>query len=63
MSQKICKTIPKFTLEQLEWLDKAFPENIDIKATSEELFISLGSRRVIKRIESIYEDTRRHAID
>ena len=63
MSQKIFKTIPKFTLEQLEWLDKAFPENIDIKATSEELFISLGSRRVIKRIESIYEDTRRHAID
>lgn len=63
MSQKIFKTIPKFTLEQLEWLDKAFPENIDNKATSEELFISLGSRRVIKRIESIYEDARRHAID
>lgn len=62
MSNSIHKTIPKFTLEQLEWLDKAFPENINTKATSEELFINLGSRRVIKRIESIYEDARRNAL-
>ena len=54
--------IPKFTLEQVVWLDKVFPENINTKATSEELFINLGSRRVIKRLQGIYEDTKRNAL-
>lgn len=62
MTQPIHKTIPAFTYEQIEWLDKAFPENINTKATSEELFINLGARRVIKRIESIYNDTKRNAL-
>lgn len=47
--------IPKFTQEQCEWLDKAFPENINSKATANELFINLGERRVIKRVQSLYE--------
>ena len=45
MTQPTVNT-PKFTLEQVQWLDKVFPENINTKATSEELFINLGSRRV-----------------
>ena len=60
MTQPTVNT-PKFTLEQVQWLDKVFPENINTKATSEELFINLGSRRVIKRLQSIYEDTKRNA--
>ena len=61
MTQPTVNT-PKFTLEQVQWLDKVFPENINTKATSEELFISLGSRRVIKRLQGIYEDTKRNAL-
>lgn len=61
MTQPTVNT-PKFTLEQVQWLDKVFPENINTKATSEELFINLGSRRVIKRLQSIYEDTKRNAL-
>ena len=61
MTQSTVNT-PKFTLEQVQWLDKVFPENINTKATSEELFINLGSRRVIKRLQSIYEDTKRNAL-
>ena len=61
MTQPTVST-PKFTLEQVQWLDKVFPENINTKATSEELFINLGSRRVIKRLQSIYEDTKRNAL-
>lgn len=55
-------TTPVFTLEQIEWLEKAFPENVSTAATSEELFINLGSRRVVKRIASIWEDNKRNAI-
>lgn len=62
MTQKIHQTIPKFTVEQLTWLNKVFPEITDTRATSEELYINLGSRRVIKRIEGIYEDTKRNAL-
>lgn len=61
MTQPTVNT-PKFTLEQVQWLDKVFPENTNTKATSEELFINLGSRRVIKRLQSIYEDTKRNAL-
>ena len=61
MTQPTVNT-PKFTLEQIQWLDKVFPENINTKATSEELFINLGSRRVIKRLQGIYEDTKRNAL-
>jgi len=61
MTQPTVNT-PKFTLEQVQWLDKVFPENINTKATSEELFINLGSRRVIKRLQGIYEDTKRNAL-
>lgn len=50
----INNTTPAFTREQVEWLDKAFPENTNIKATADELFSSQGSRRVIKCIEGIY---------
>lgn len=46
--------VPAFTLEQVQWLDRAFPENTNIKATADELFSSQGSRRVVKRIESLY---------
>ena len=61
MTQPTVNT-PKFTLEQVQWLDKVFPENINTKATSEELFINLGSRRVIKRLQGIYEDTKRNTL-
>ena len=53
---KTHNTVPAFTLEQVQWLDKAFPENTNIKATADELFSSQGSRRVVKRIESLYYD-------
>lgn len=61
-NQSIHKTIPVFTKEQIEWLDKVFPENIDVKATEGELYINLGSRRVVKRIQSIYNDTKRNTL-
>lgn len=51
--------IPKFTLEQVEWLEQAFPENINTSADANALFINLGERRVIKRIRSICEDNLR----
>lgn len=56
------KTIPVFTQAQVEWLDRAFPENINPTATAQELYISVGARRVVKRIQSIHEDTKRNAI-
>lgn len=51
--------VPKFTLDQVEWLEKAFPENINTSADANALFINLGERRVIKRIRSIHEDNLR----
>lgn len=62
MSQDKFPTRPVFTREQVEWLDKAFPENTNPKATSDELFIQLGSRRVIKCVQGIYEDAKREVI-
>lgn len=60
---KTNNTVPAFTLEQVQWLDKAFPENTNIKATADELFSSQGSRRVVKRIESLYyERVRQNSI-
>lgn len=58
----IMATVPRpvFTLQQIEWLDSVFSENINPKATSEELFINLGARRVIKHIESIHAETKRN---
>jgi hypothetical protein len=51
---KLQNTVPAFTLEQVQWLNRAFPENTNINATADELFSSQGSRRVVKRIESLY---------
>lgn len=45
---------PQFTLEQLLWLEQVFPENTNPKATTDELYISLGARRVVKCIEANY---------
>lgn len=51
---------PVFTLAQVEWLDSVFPENTNPKATSEELFINLGARRVVKHLEAAYNETKRN---
>lgn len=58
-TQSTQPNIPKFTLDQVEWLEKAFPENINVTADANALFINLGERRVIKRIRSICEDNLR----
>lgn len=50
---------PKFTLDQVEWLERAFPENINTNSDANALFINLGERRVIKRVRSICEDNLR----
>ena len=58
-TQSTQPNIPKFTLDQVEWLEKAFPENINTNSDANALFINLGERRVIKRIRSICEDNLR----
>ena len=58
-TQSTQPNVPKFTLDQVEWLEKAFPENINTTADANALFINLGERRVIKRVRSIYEDNLR----
>lgn len=58
-TQSTQPNIPKFTLEQVEWLELAFPENINTTADANALFINLGERRVIKRVRSICEDNLR----
>lgn len=55
----INQNTPKFTLEQCEWLARAFPECLNPTATSEELYINLGERRVVQRIKSLYLDSKR----
>lgn len=57
--QSTQQNTPKFTLEQVEWLEQAFPENINTSADANALFINLGERRVIKRVRSICEDNLR----
>lgn len=58
-TQSTQPNVPKFTLDQVEWLEKAFPENINTNSDANALFINLGERRVIKRIRSICEDNLR----
>lgn len=42
--------VPKFTPEQLEWLEIMFPENLVDSATPLELARSQGSRQVLYAI-------------
>lgn len=42
---------PKFTDEQVRWLNIAFPENTTTTTNPNELFIRLGNRQVVQRIE------------
>lgn len=51
MSQDTRKTIPKFTQEQLAWLEFSCPENLDPKATHAELAYSQGRRSVLNEIK------------
>lgn len=44
-------TCPKFTDEQVRWLNTAFPENTTNPSNPNELFIRLGNRQVVQRIE------------
>lgn len=46
---------PKFTIEQVEWLEKTFPEELGTQSDANTLFINLGTRRVIHRIRSLVE--------
>ena len=56
------KRIPKFTLEQVEWLDTVFPEITDTNTTTDKLLINLGSRRVVKTVQNQYEAARKAQI-
>ena len=51
MSQETRNTIPKFTQEQLAWLERVCPENLDQKATHAELAYSQGRRSVLNDIK------------
>lgn len=44
---------PKFTDEQIVYLNKVFPENTTVPKDSSELYTRLGIRQVIKHIEQI----------
>jgi hypothetical protein len=57
--------IPDFTADQLEFLERTFPEktnHIDNKGIvpQEELYVRLGQRQVVNRIRQIHEDKRRN---
>lgn len=45
-------TIPKFTREQMEWLELICPENLDANATHAQLAYSQGRRSVLNDIRS-----------
>lgn len=51
MSQETRKTIPKFTQEQLAWLELICTENLDPKATHAELAYAQGRRSVLNDIK------------
>ncbi len=51
--------IPRFTEEQLQWLNKTFPENTNMPSEASELYQRLGQRQVIKRIEAEIELAKR----
>lgn len=53
------KNIPQFTVDQLLWLDSTFPELVDTQASANALYINLGARRVIKKIESLISEAKR----
>lgn len=56
------QNIPKFNLDQVLWLERAFPEQIKQDATSEELYINLGSRRVVHNVRNLYETAKRNNV-
>ena len=53
---------PKFTQDQIDWLDSIFPENENIKSTKEELFINLGTRRVVLYLKRLHSEHKRNAL-
>lgn len=47
MSQEIRNKAPKFTKEQLDWLESRFPENLNYSADPLALARSQGERNVL----------------
>lgn len=41
-----------FTQRQLDWLEERFKENLDFKATPEDLYRSQGARHVVAMIRN-----------
>jgi hypothetical protein len=55
--------VPKFTVEQLYWLDQvAFRENTTDTVDPNVLFIRLGQRQVVDRIRSAIEQAKARAL-
>ena len=52
---------PKFTDAQVLWLNTVFPENI-IACNTEDMYVRLGQRQVVKRIEREMELARQRVI-
>lgn len=49
------KLPPTFTEEQLEYLNRVYPEIVDEPKSNEQMYIRLGNRQVVRHIATIME--------
>lgn len=49
------KLPPTFTEEQLEYLNRVYPEIVDEPKSTEQMYMRLGTRQVVRHIATIME--------
>lgn len=57
----ITKDTPNYTIQQIEDMDKAYPEPINPNMTQNEVYFQMGARAVIKYMKAVHEYHRKRA--